>query len=144
MASFNTKQFAGHRSNALGFAKHDCHTCAAAKQRCDRQRPQCGTCALHRRKCSGFEVNLVWKDLAVGNAPATKISAKAPLKFKQGRQRKKRASSDSSQKMLRKNQEKLGEMAMVKSGVQYQSLMHKYEAIIGFCKYTYSGDRANG
>lgn len=62
--AFNTKELGGHRSNSLAFSKHDCHTCAALKERCDRQRPRCGTCVADRRKCGGFAMNLVWKDLA--------------------------------------------------------------------------------
>lgn len=64
-SDFNTKELGGHRSNSLAFSKHDCHTCTELKKRCDRQRPRCGTCIKSRRKCGGFTLDLVWKDLAV-------------------------------------------------------------------------------
>ncbi|KAI5460158.1 fungal-specific transcription factor domain-containing protein [Mariannaea sp. PMI_226] len=50
------------RTNSLGFAKIDCHTCSELGDICDRKRPRCGSCSANRRKCGGFAMNLMWKD----------------------------------------------------------------------------------
>ena len=50
----------GKRTNSLGLARTDCHTCSSANQACDRQRPQCTTCLAQRRKCGGFATPLSW------------------------------------------------------------------------------------
>lgn len=50
------------RTNALGSAKTDCHTCSRLRENCDRQRPQCGPCLDRGRKCGGFELDIVWKN----------------------------------------------------------------------------------
>ncbi|KAJ9606635.1 hypothetical protein H2200_008643 [Cladophialophora chaetospira] len=55
----------GQRTNSLGYAKHDCHTCSALKRACDRQRPRCGPCLLSRQRCGGFATKLVWKNVEV-------------------------------------------------------------------------------
>ncbi len=55
----------GQRTNSLGYAKFDCHTCSALKRACDRQRPRCGPCLFSRQRCGGFATNLVWKDVEV-------------------------------------------------------------------------------
>jgi hypothetical protein len=92
---------AGRRTNSLAFAKHDCHTCAALKTDCDRQRPRCGTCLSNQRKCDGFAIPLVWKDLAVAQSPQsvdTRLSqlqqpvsrGHAEFKFIRGRPKQKR------------------------------------------------------
>jgi hypothetical protein len=52
----------GHRTNSLGSAKVDCHTCLRSGSRCDRQRPRCGTCVKSRQECGGFKMDLVWKN----------------------------------------------------------------------------------
>ena len=68
MASSSTRTAVNHRgqrTNSLGYAKHDCHTCSALKRACDRQRPHCGPCLLSRQRCGGFATNLVWKDVEV-------------------------------------------------------------------------------
>ena len=52
-----------NRTNSLGSAKVDCHTCLQLRSLCDRQRPRCGTCIKNRRQCGGFTTTLVWKDL---------------------------------------------------------------------------------
>jgi hypothetical protein len=91
-----------HRTNSLAFAEHDCHTCATFKTECDRQRPRCGTCLSSRRKCDGFAMPLIWKDLEVAhNSPRhgdTRIGQSrkrepqrdAEFKFIRGRPKKKR------------------------------------------------------
>jgi hypothetical protein len=55
----------GRRTNSLGFAKVDCHTCTALNRACDRQRPRCGPCLSQRQRCGGFATNLIWKDVAL-------------------------------------------------------------------------------
>lgn len=50
------------RTNALGTAKVDCHTCLRLRRHCDRQRPQCGPCLEGGRKCGGFVMDIVWKN----------------------------------------------------------------------------------
>lgn len=71
MASSSTRRILvnskGQRTNSLGYAKHDCHTCFEQKRKCDRQRPRCGPCLSKRERCGGFAMNLVWKD--VGTTP---------------------------------------------------------------------------
>ena len=49
------------RTNALGSAKADCHTCAKSQRRCDRQRPQCSQCRAAKLVCGGYILNLTWK-----------------------------------------------------------------------------------
>jgi hypothetical protein len=56
------------RTNSLGSAKTDCHSCSSLKEACDRQRPQCGTCQREQRKCGGYVLNLVWKCHSLGEA----------------------------------------------------------------------------
>ena len=56
-----------HRTNSLGYAKSDCHTCLELKRICNRQRPRCGPCLASRQRCGGFATNLVWKDVEVPN-----------------------------------------------------------------------------
>ncbi len=60
----------GHRTNSLGYAKRDCHTCSDLKRICDRQRPRCGPCLSNRQRCGGFATNLVWKDVEVPLVPS--------------------------------------------------------------------------
>jgi hypothetical protein len=88
-----------HRTNSLAFAKTDCHTCSELKRWCDRQRPRCGTCSSHRRKCGGFVLDFTWKKPREVPSPnATVGDTREPLlpdsqklfKFKKGRPRKKR------------------------------------------------------
>lgn len=51
---------AAPRTNSLGRAKTDCHTCSQYRRTCDRQRPRCGTC-LHRGiLCGGYALDLTW------------------------------------------------------------------------------------
>ena len=48
------------RTNSLGRAKTDCHTCSQYRRTCDRQRPRCDTC-LHRGiLCGGYALDLTW------------------------------------------------------------------------------------
>lgn len=89
---------ARHRTNSLAFAKSDCHTCSELKRWCDRQRPQCGTCIKHRRKCGGYVLDLTWKQPSgnspgrgsVPPSPGLAVASERRFKFKQGRPKKKR------------------------------------------------------
>jgi len=89
---------ARHRTNSLAFAKSDCHTCSELKRWCDRQRPQCGTCIKHRRKCGGYVLDLTWKKPSgnspgrgsVPPSPGLAVQSERQFKFKQGRPKKKR------------------------------------------------------
>jgi hypothetical protein len=90
------------RTNSLAFAKQDCHTCAALETQCDRKRPHCGTCLSNQRKCDGFAIPLVWKDLEVAQSlPPSRdkrssqsqnrgIRGNAEFKFVRGRPKRKR------------------------------------------------------
>lgn len=98
----------GHRTNSLGSAKVDCHTCLQMGSCCDRQRPRCGTCLKNHRACGGFTMNLVWnypKRSAESrqshinepesvdpsnNESCTKEGSERQFKFVKGRQRIKR------------------------------------------------------
>ncbi len=51
------------KTNTLGSAKVDCHTCLRLHKRCDRQRPQCGPCVEGGRKCGGFVTDIIWKNV---------------------------------------------------------------------------------
>jgi hypothetical protein len=50
----------GKRTNSLGFARSDCHTCSSLGDKCDRRRPQCSTCLDQSRCCGGFATALSW------------------------------------------------------------------------------------
>ncbi|KAF4761141.1 hypothetical protein HAV15_007087 [Penicillium sp. str.  len=50
----------GKRTNSLGFAQTDCHTCASLSEKCDRRRPRCSTCLGQDRRCGGFAMPLSW------------------------------------------------------------------------------------
>ena len=54
------------RTNSLGRAKTDCHTCSRTRQQCDRQRPRCGTCNNSGRVCGGYTLDLTWKAVTGG------------------------------------------------------------------------------
>lgn len=82
------------RTNSLGFAKTDCHTCHQLSRHCDRQRPQCATCIKDQRKCAGFAVDLTWDTHApAGNPRAVHIRGERPkrgFQFVEGGARSKR------------------------------------------------------
>jgi hypothetical protein len=50
----------GKRTNSLGFAQSDCHTCTSLGEKCDRRRPRCTTCLDRGRRCGGFATSLSW------------------------------------------------------------------------------------
>lgn len=43
-----------HRTNSLGWAKSDCHTCQSTSRLCDRRRPRCDTCTAQGIICGGY------------------------------------------------------------------------------------------
>ncbi len=49
------------RTNSLGRAKSDCHTCSEKSRSCDRQRPRCTTCEHHNVLCGGYILPLFWQ-----------------------------------------------------------------------------------
>ena len=65
------------RTNSLGRAKDDCHTCSRTRQHCDRQRPRCGTCNNSGQVCGGYTLDLTWKAVTGGietSIPSTQSS----------------------------------------------------------------------
>ncbi|KAF2121338.1 fungal-specific transcription factor domain-containing protein [Lophiotrema nucula] len=50
------------RTNALGWARTDCHTCQATSRGCDRRRPICGPCISLGIVCGGFVQKLNWQN----------------------------------------------------------------------------------
>lgn len=50
-----------NRTNSMGHAESDCHTCQERKRHCDRQRPRCGICAAHGNPCGGFGQEFRWQ-----------------------------------------------------------------------------------
>ena len=82
------------RTNSLGSAKVDCHTCWRLGRPCDRQRPQCGTCIKDHQKCGGFVIDLMWDNrVPVSDIGAVQVRVGRPkrgFKFIQGGARSKR------------------------------------------------------
>lgn len=83
------------RTNSLGSAKVDCHTCQELGKHCDRQRPRCGTCINDHRQCAGFAVNLQWQSRATTtiNRAGAKVTPKHGFRFAGGGTRSKRRSN---------------------------------------------------
>lgn len=65
-----------NRTNSLGRAESDCHTCQAFKRHCDRQRPRCSVCATSGDNCGGYVQALSWLG---GVASRGKLSRKTSL-----------------------------------------------------------------
>lgn len=93
--------FEGPRTNSLAFAKSDCHSCLSFNESCDRRRPRCGTCSSSHRKCGGFAMDLVWKDLAVSGRDSDSARLQVDstknhsgFKFIKGRAKRKRQPKD--------------------------------------------------
>merc|ERR1711939_313818 len=55
------KNLAGKRTNSLGWAKADCHTCAEKQRFCDRRRPRCSACLDEGGICGGYIQALNWE-----------------------------------------------------------------------------------
>jgi hypothetical protein len=88
------------RTNSLGSARVDCHTCRELGKHCDRQRPQCGSCIKDHRKCAGFAMDLIWKNRTSGcDVGVEQIRGGRPkrgFKIVQGGARSKRKANDRS------------------------------------------------
>ena len=54
-------QLTGRRTNSLGWAKSDCHSCASRGRHCDRRRPRCSPCLTEGTTCSGYVQQLNWE-----------------------------------------------------------------------------------
>lgn len=66
----------GKRTNSLGFAQSDCHTCTFLGEKCDRRRPRCTTCLDRSRRCGGFATSLSWDPRRMVNSP---LSTAGPI-----------------------------------------------------------------
>ncbi|KAL9089635.1 MAG: hypothetical protein Q9165_005667 [Trypethelium subeluteriae] len=49
-----------YRTNSLGWAKSDCHTCQSIFRFCDRRRPRCDACTTEGVICGGYVQRLRW------------------------------------------------------------------------------------
>ncbi|KIX08470.1 uncharacterized protein Z518_03126 [Rhinocladiella mackenziei CBS 650.93] len=63
---FDSRPGVGHgkapkRTNSLGWAATDCHTCQSNRRQCDRRRPRCDTCTHSGVICGGFSQRLDWQ-----------------------------------------------------------------------------------
>lgn len=63
------------RTNSLGRAKSDCHTCSRFSRKCDRQRPRCSTCEQHEVLCGGYVLNLSWTENICVRSRASRSSS---------------------------------------------------------------------
>lgn len=93
------------RTNSLGSAKVDCHTCQELGQRCDRQRPRCGTCINDHRQCAGFAVDLRWQNRAATAHIGTKATPKHGFRFAGGGTRSKRKTNGGAPRNRRRSSE---------------------------------------
>ncbi|KAH8810619.1 fungal-specific transcription factor domain-containing protein [Xylogone sp. PMI_703] len=64
------------RTNALAFAKTDCHTCIANKRQCDRKRPRCSSCSGRDIVCGGYPIPLTWPKKSQQNQHSVSTSPK--------------------------------------------------------------------
>lgn len=60
-AATQARQVAGKRTNSLGWAKSDCHTCSSLRRHCDRKRPRCSACIADGKVCAGYVQQLDWE-----------------------------------------------------------------------------------
>lgn len=51
-----------HRTNSLGWAKSDCHSCQSSSRTCDRRRPRCNSCTSQGVICGGYVQRLQWQN----------------------------------------------------------------------------------
>lgn len=114
--SQNRRKSTTGRTNSLGYAKVDCHTCKELKRHCDRQRPRCGTCIKSHRKCDGFAIDLTWSDRdQVYDVGAQEIHGGRPkrgFKFVRGDTRAKRKANDRSKNRHRSSKNANGQLPM--------------------------------
>ncbi|KIV93153.1 hypothetical protein PV10_04391 [Exophiala mesophila] len=54
-------QVVSKRTNSLGWAKSDCHTCFSLRRHCDRRRPRCSACIDDGIVCAGYVQQLDWE-----------------------------------------------------------------------------------
>ena len=73
--AMRVSQLTGRRTNSLGWAKSDCHSCVSRSRHCDRRRPRCSPCLAEGTICSGYVQQLDWER---GAAKKGKRRAKEP------------------------------------------------------------------
>lgn len=66
------------RTNSLGFAASDCHTCQSLKQQCDRQRPRCNMCTTSGVHCHGYAQKLAWQSGLASRGKMTRKTFNIP------------------------------------------------------------------
>ncbi|EHY55014.1 hypothetical protein ABEF92_003230 [Exophiala dermatitidis] len=59
--SSRKRSITGKRTNSLGWAKSDCHTCSSLGRHCDRRRPRCSACLNDGVICAGYVQQLDWE-----------------------------------------------------------------------------------
>ncbi|KIX09738.1 uncharacterized protein Z518_00819 [Rhinocladiella mackenziei CBS 650.93] len=74
------KHISGKRTNSLGWAKSDCHTCSSLRRHCDRRRPRCSACLADGVICSGYVQQLNWER---GSLRLGKSKSKTPSTWKE-------------------------------------------------------------
>lgn len=57
------------RTNSLGWAQSDCHTCSSLKRACDRRRPRCDACTADEIVCGGYVQKLDWRRASRSKPP---------------------------------------------------------------------------
>ncbi|KAJ9139114.1 hypothetical protein NKR23_g8009 [Pleurostoma richardsiae] len=72
------------RTNSLGWADSDCHTCRAQNRRCDRRRPMCDTCMDAGVRCHGFKLKLDWQPGIASRGKMKQIKLSMPADHSQG------------------------------------------------------------
>ncbi|KAI1615667.1 fungal-specific transcription factor domain-containing protein [Exophiala viscosa] len=79
-ASTRRRNLAGKRTNSLGWASTDCHTCAGHRY-CDRRRPRCSACLADGVVCGGYVQSLNWDRGKVRvERPRSESTSKKPKK----------------------------------------------------------------
>lgn len=67
------------RTNSLGWAGSDCHTCAAGRKQCDRRRPFCRTCTSSGARCHGYAMKLDWQPGVASRGHMKKKKLQVPV-----------------------------------------------------------------
>ncbi|EXJ86335.1 hypothetical protein A1O3_03286 [Capronia epimyces CBS 606.96] len=73
------------KTNSLGWAASDCHTCYARGRPCDRQRPRCDTCTKSGVLCGGFVQRLEWQSGLASRGKMARKSFAFPAPEKKNR-----------------------------------------------------------
>ena len=76
---FSSPTLPAPRTNSLGRAKTDCHTCSQNRRACDRQRPRCGTCLQRGILCGGYALDLTWTTSNTGRSSKLPPGHEPPL-----------------------------------------------------------------